>query len=185
MTSKREKFFRRRVLNKLFPREDESETDSDASDQQRTTLRSTEREEFKELPAEGRKRKLSESKEGERGIFVLEEEQSSSLHTSQPEEDKQKWMAPSVKLFASSEQPSLARSRCTNAACAAQLESGDETTQKIGSEFVDSSEKESKPTKNQKRKMKKKRRKERMLSERTNETSSGGKEFTCDTYQTS
>lgn len=140
MTSKREKFFRRRVLNKLFPREDESETDSDASDQQRTTLRSTEREEFKELPAEGRKRKLSESKEGEQGIFVLEEEQSSSLHTSQPEEDKQKWMAPSVKLFASSEQPSLARSRCTNAACAAQLESGDETTQKIGSEFVDSSD---------------------------------------------
>ncbi|XP_068678118.1 uncharacterized protein [Montipora capricornis] len=62
MTSKREKFFRRRVLNKLFPREDESETDSDASDQERTTLRSTEREEFKELPAEGRKRKLSESK---------------------------------------------------------------------------------------------------------------------------
>lgn len=171
--------FRRRLLFKLYPCEDGTETDSDASDQEEMSVKTTECNVHMNASFEGRKRMQSEEKGREQG---------SSQQASQVEQDKQNVVATSLRSFASVKKRSLPEAESTDQSPSAQFVTGNIGTENSESKSVDSGNKASKPSKNQKRKMKKKRRKERLLSKRTKETTgSNTKEFSCEThtYQTS
>lgn len=177
MTSEREKFFRRRLLFKLYPCEDGTETDSDASDQEEMSVKTTECNVYMNASFEGRTRMQSEEKEREQG---------SSQQACQVEQDKQNDVATPLRSFASVKK--LPEAESTDQSPSAKFVTGNIGAENSESKSVDTSNKASKPSKNQKRKMKKKRRKERLLSKRTKETTaSNTKEFTCEThtYQTS
>lgn len=177
MTSEREKFFRRRLLFKLYPCEDGTETDSDASDQEEMSVKTTECNVYMNASVEGRTRMQSEEKGREQG---------SSQQACQVEQDKQNDVATPLRSFASVKK--LPEAESTDQSPSAKFVTGNIGAENSESKSVDTSNKASKPSKNQKRKMKKKRRKERLLSKRTKETTaSNTKEFTCEThtYQTS
>ncbi|XP_074636576.1 uncharacterized protein LOC141894722 isoform X2 [Acropora palmata] len=115
MTSEREKFFRRRLLFKLYPCEDGTETDSDASDQEEMSVKTTECNVYMNASFEGRKRMLSEEKEREQG---------SSQQASQVEQDKQNDVATPLRSFASVKKRSLPEAESTDQSPSAQFVTG-------------------------------------------------------------
>lgn len=176
MTSKREKFFRQRVFNKLFLWEHEIETDSDNDDHQgnieKETSARTENAAIHEALDKGQKRKQNEA---------VEESGQSSASYSPKQNFPEKRVLTRTPGSEEREQQGLLTEPNAADRNSVQSECEGRTSQETGSQSTESSEQASRLSKNQKRKMKKKRHKKRMRSGRTQQTNLVPKEFTYET----
>jgi len=186
MTSKKEKFFRQRVLNKLFPCDEESQSDSEDNETQRnlekeSTTR-TEDEALYEVPYKGQKRKRSENDDGtfsQRIDVSLEGEQSTSPFPSQIEAAEKRVSVCTPTSV--SDEPAQSTQRKRLDYPRVQTEREEKSPRGTGSQCTESTDQVSKLSKNQKRKMKKKRHKERIRSGGVKQTKPGPNEFTYET----
>jgi len=180
----RETFFRRRVLSKLFPSEEEtdSENDEDTTKQLYSPV-GTESEDLHDMASKGQKRKL-----GEHDGRNLAPNDDVSLHN---HEEKTSPYSPQLhaveKPVLSSSPRSLRVSQDLSAAHETLYQSSakeceEQAARHTGSQLTaESTEQTSKLSKNQKRKLKKKRHKERVRSSGDKQTTPAPKEFTYET----
>nr|XP_058963272.1 uncharacterized protein LOC131790098 isoform X2 [Pocillopora verrucosa] len=170
MTSARERFFRQKVLTKLFPSEVESDSSDDDNDDDagvetnsQFIVRTLDKD-SQERSAEREKRKLS----------VAEDINFPRPHKVSLRDEQATPSSPS-RLIESLSAVSKKRGEPKDEKCREHTASG------TGSDLSKSSEQASKLSKNQKRKLKKKRHKERIRSSGVEKTAPAPKEFTYDT----
>lgn len=180
MTSARERFFRQKVLTKLFPSEVESDSSDDDNDDDagvetnsQFIVRTLDKD-SQERSAEREKRKLS----------VAEDINFPRPHKVSSRDEQATSSSPSRLLGVENPVPFLPKS--LSAVSKKRGEPKDEkcrehTASGTGSDLSKSSEQASKLSKNQKRKLKKKRHKERIRSSGVEKTAPAPKEFTYDT----
>lgn len=180
----REKFFRQRVLSKLFPSEEESdsEVDEDTTKQLHSPV-GTESEELHDVACKGQKRKLSE-RDGHQslapnsGVSLQNEENTPSYSSQQLYTVEKPVLFSSPRSLRVSQDLSAAHKTLHQSSA---KECEDQAARSTGSQLTESTQPPSKLSKNQKRKLKKKRHKERVRSNRDEQTTPAPKEFTYET----
>lgn len=178
MATARDKFFRQRVLTKLFPSEEDSDIDDNDDDDDDGDLETTSqssvrtvKQDSPEIPTESGKRKLSDVEDinfPRRKVSSWDEQATPSLPSRLIGVEKLVSLPESLSTAPENrEEPKDEKSR-------------EHVARGTGSDLSKSSEQVCKLSKNQKRKLKKKRHKERIRSSGVNKTSPAPKEFTYD-----
>ncbi|KAL9980288.1 hypothetical protein ACROYT_G008850 [Oculina patagonica] len=178
-SSAREKFFHRRVLNKLFPSEEDSdsEDDEDIRKQLQTSVR-TENVGLHDVTGKGRKRKLCEDEDFNLAPIdvSLQGKQSTSSYPfdiTAVQKPVLFTVQESLPEGLGAAQKTLHQSNAENC--------DEQAARDTGSQLTQSTEQTSTLSKNQKRKLKKKRHKERVRSSGVQQTTPAPKEFTYET----